>query len=360
MIPRARGGVAGDRRARWVRERGPSVAGAPGGTTGVLTPAVEVPSRRAVLVDGFEAWYERAGVRTPLTTQHYAPEVFHPDGPHTAGGLLRLPPWPRWTWRLAGDVEITQELVLPHERPAAVLRWRVNAAGRGRAARRASAALGARQPCAASREPRRSAPRPWSRASGCGGSRMRSCRRCRASRRRTTSTTRSGIATSCSPRSGSAASSTGWTSGRRGSCAGISPAARPSGCCSRRGVEGHVAPGRSRAATLGTRLIDAEATRRGALGDPLVRAGDQYLVRRGAGEDDHRGVSLVHGLGAGHVHRPPGPLPGDRAARRCPRHPAGVGGPGVRGDAAESLCRGRRPARVQHGRRLALVRGGGA
>ena len=36
---------------------------------GLLTPAVEVPSRRAVLVDGFEAWVEQGGERT-ATQEH--------------------------------------------------------------------------------------------------------------------------------------------------------------------------------------------------------------------------------------------------------------------------------------------------
>ncbi len=91
---------------------------------GLLTPAIEVPSRRAVLVDGFEAWVEIDGVRIPLSAQHYLPEVVHPDG-HTRLSGFRAMPWPMWTWRLMDGTRITQEIVVPHERPAVAVRWSI-------------------------------------------------------------------------------------------------------------------------------------------------------------------------------------------------------------------------------------------
>ncbi|MEO8140192.1 MAG: amylo-alpha-1,6-glucosidase [Gemmatimonadota bacterium] len=93
---------------------------------GLLTPAIEVPSRRAVLVDGFEAWIERDGVRIALTAQQYVPDVVHPDG-QTRLVSFRAMPWPLWTWRLDGGLEVTQEIVVPHDRPSVVVRWRLNA-----------------------------------------------------------------------------------------------------------------------------------------------------------------------------------------------------------------------------------------
>ncbi len=89
---------------------------------GLLTPAVEVPSRRAVMVDGFEAWIEQSGTRTALTAQQYVPGVIHPDGHHHLVGFSASP-WPTWIWRLESGLEVTQEILVPHERPAAIVRW---------------------------------------------------------------------------------------------------------------------------------------------------------------------------------------------------------------------------------------------
>src|SRR5262249_54727295 len=63
---------------------------------GLLTPAVVPPSGRAVLVDGFEAWVEREGTRTPLTSQRYNPDVTHPEGVERITDFRHLP-WPAWT-----------------------------------------------------------------------------------------------------------------------------------------------------------------------------------------------------------------------------------------------------------------------
>jgi predicted glycogen debranching enzyme len=91
---------------------------------GLLTPAIEAPSRRAVLVDGFEAWIERDGQRVPLTSQQYVPDVIYPDG-QTRLTAFRAMPWPLWTWRLDDGTEVTQEVVVPHERPSVAVRWRL-------------------------------------------------------------------------------------------------------------------------------------------------------------------------------------------------------------------------------------------
>jgi predicted glycogen debranching enzyme len=89
---------------------------------GLLTPAVNPPSGRAVLVDGFEAWLERNGVRYPLSTQRYAPDVTHPDGASRLVSFTHSP-WPTWTFRLDDGFEVVQELLVPHERSAVVVRW---------------------------------------------------------------------------------------------------------------------------------------------------------------------------------------------------------------------------------------------
>ena len=99
------------------------------------------------------------------------------------------------------------------------------------------------------------------------------------------------------------------------------------------------------------------ASARGARGSRLrlERAGDAYLVRRDPGKTIVAGLSLVHRLGPRHVHRPPGALPRDRPPGRRAVHPARVGGPRLRGHAAQPLRGPGRRARVQHGRRVAVV-----
>ena len=89
---------------------------------GLLTPAVQPPSGRAVLVDGFEAWLERNGERIALSTQRYLPDVTYPDGFSRLAGFSAKP-WPTWTFRLDDGFEIIQELLVPHEHSTAVLRW---------------------------------------------------------------------------------------------------------------------------------------------------------------------------------------------------------------------------------------------
>ncbi len=97
---------------------------------GLLTPAVEVPSRRAVLVDGFEAWIEQDGIRFPLTAQQYHPDVVHPDG-HSSLIAFAARPWPTWKWRLPDGAEVRQELAAVHGQPLVALRWSIRGAAEG-------------------------------------------------------------------------------------------------------------------------------------------------------------------------------------------------------------------------------------
>ncbi len=89
---------------------------------GLLTPAVMPPSGRAVLVDGFEVWLERNGVRTPLSSQQYLGDLTHPDGASRIVDFQSTP-WPTWTYRLDDGFEVVQELLVPHENSVAVVRW---------------------------------------------------------------------------------------------------------------------------------------------------------------------------------------------------------------------------------------------
>ena len=80
----------------------------------LLLSARTPPTGRMVLISGFDAWLD--GV--PITTQHYAPDVDHPDGA-TRIMSFAAAPWP--TWRFAGG--LSQELFVERTSSATVLRW---------------------------------------------------------------------------------------------------------------------------------------------------------------------------------------------------------------------------------------------
>ena len=114
----------------------------------LLLPATLPPSGRMVLVNGLDAWIERkgregnGGERSAvdghggpprmeyLTRQHYASDAI------TAGAVIEsftCEPWPRWVYGLADGTRIEHELFVPHGTSAVVLRWRLfpGAADRG-------------------------------------------------------------------------------------------------------------------------------------------------------------------------------------------------------------------------------------
>jgi len=248
---------------------------------GLLTPAVEVPSRRVVLVDGFDLWFEADGRRVPLSVQHYLPDVLHPDG-HTQLATFRHEPWPTWTWQLEGGVEITQELVVPHDRPAVVVRWTANGtARRGRLVARPflsgrdTHALHAENPaaetgCEVLREsvrwrPYQALPAVLSLADGRYQHEPLWYRDFFLAEER---------------RRGFEHRLDLWSPG---TLTWDLASGQATWVLMAEGAEGHVPP-RASASATGRRLFQAEAKRRAALGDRLARAGDQYLVRRGAGK----------------------------------------------------------------------------
>ena len=70
---------------------------------------------------------------------------------------------------------------------------------------------------------------------------------------------------------------------------------------------------------------------------------------------DHRGLSVVRGLGPRHHDKPAGPDTRDRTAGDRAPHPQDIRQLRQRGDASQRVPRRRRSARVQHGRCIALV-----
>jgi len=80
----------------------------------LLLNATTPPTGRAVLVNGFEAWIETLSGKFALTSQHYAPDVIHPDGANRIKGFT-TEPWPTWRFKFEDGTELTQEVFIARE-----------------------------------------------------------------------------------------------------------------------------------------------------------------------------------------------------------------------------------------------------
>jgi len=88
----------------------------------LLLAAINPPSGRMVLVNGFDASVETDSGSYPISSQKYAPDVVHPDG------IKRLEdfqsePWPRWSFLLEDGRRIEQEIFVQHDSPVVVVFW---------------------------------------------------------------------------------------------------------------------------------------------------------------------------------------------------------------------------------------------
>ena len=70
---------------------------------------VSTPQGRVALVSGMEVWIDLPGGSVAVSTQHYAPDVLHPDGASRIIAFSR-DPWPCWTFRLPDGSTMTQEI----------------------------------------------------------------------------------------------------------------------------------------------------------------------------------------------------------------------------------------------------------
>ena len=93
----------------------------------LLLTSTTPPTGRMVLANGIEAWVEQPAGRTPLTSQHYAPDTIYPDAAPWLTGFTHEP-WPIWQFRLAGGGTLTQDLLVDSVGGDTVLRWRCTAA----------------------------------------------------------------------------------------------------------------------------------------------------------------------------------------------------------------------------------------
>ncbi|HEX9880379.1 MAG TPA: amylo-alpha-1,6-glucosidase [Candidatus Binatia bacterium] len=90
----------------------------------LLLVATTPPAGRVVLVNGLDSWVETPGGTFALSSQHYIPGVFHPDGTRRIRKFT-AEPWPRWEYELEDGTRIQHELFIPRGDPAVVLSWRL-------------------------------------------------------------------------------------------------------------------------------------------------------------------------------------------------------------------------------------------
>ena len=304
---------------------------------GLLLTATTPPTGRVMLVNAVEVWATTPRGRFALTTHLYAPGVTHPDGVSRLQSFT-ADPWPTWTWDLGDGRTIVGELFVTRGAPRTVCLWTL--VGPGPVSLEIQPLLSGRdyhalhhQNDAASLDTaERGARLTWAPYEGVPPVRCLTTGVFMAQpewfrqflyadeRARGLDDTEDLVSPGmihCVLHDGPAA------------CvfeAGDPAAPGESPPCDAAGV-------RAQARTWKA----AERRRRAALGTPVARAADAYIVRRGQGLT-HRGrLPVVHRLGARHVHRRARAVSGDRPLHRCPRHPARVVARGRSGDAAQSL-----------------------
>jgi predicted glycogen debranching enzyme len=89
----------------------------------LLLTATHPPTGRVVLVNGVEAWVESEAGRVPLTAQRYAPDLVVPEAGAPIAGF-RHEPWPCWTLRLPDGSEIAHDILVHRPSGETLLRWR--------------------------------------------------------------------------------------------------------------------------------------------------------------------------------------------------------------------------------------------
>jgi predicted glycogen debranching enzyme len=93
---------------------------------GLLVSAATPPTGRAMLVSGFDAAVETPAGRWMLSTQRYAPDILAGDAEEHLEGFAREP-WPTWTFRLPDGTRVVHELLMRKGAPQVFLAWRLAA-----------------------------------------------------------------------------------------------------------------------------------------------------------------------------------------------------------------------------------------
>ena len=90
----------------------------------VLMIARNPPSERVILVNGFDVWAETPAGTFPISTQHYANDVFWPEG-FKLSQSFDSSLWPTWVYELGDSIQIKQELFVPDGIQGTAIRWQV-------------------------------------------------------------------------------------------------------------------------------------------------------------------------------------------------------------------------------------------
>ncbi len=90
----------------------------------LLLAATTPPAGRFLLVNGFDAWVKTSAGTFPVSSQLYAPDVFHPDGKDRVESF-EPEPWPRWRFRLEDGTRLEQQILVQHGAPVAAVCWRL-------------------------------------------------------------------------------------------------------------------------------------------------------------------------------------------------------------------------------------------
>jgi predicted glycogen debranching enzyme len=97
---------------------------------GLLVHAATPPGERWMLVNGAEAWIENGSRRIPLTAQRFTPGLDAGLDPARITSFTHEP-WPRWTLEPGDGLRVTHECHARHGVPLVVLRWHVQGAPAG-------------------------------------------------------------------------------------------------------------------------------------------------------------------------------------------------------------------------------------
>lgn len=89
----------------------------------LLLTATKPPAGRIVLVNGFDASVETANGAYAISSQHYPPDIIHPNG---ARRIVEFngEPWPRWRFALEDGTQIQQEIFAVKGVSIIALCWR--------------------------------------------------------------------------------------------------------------------------------------------------------------------------------------------------------------------------------------------
>jgi len=94
----------------------------------LLLTSTTPPTGRIALVNGIEAWIEHPSGTTPLSRQHYAPDVICP-GEDLPIRAFSQAPWPRWMFAMPDGADLTQEILVDPVCGDTALRWSGGPAG---------------------------------------------------------------------------------------------------------------------------------------------------------------------------------------------------------------------------------------